>query len=907
MTIAAEIPPRPDLSEESEFTVYLNEVSGLLTGLLQSVIRAHEPRLAQLLETPGAVDGRDTALLIKALQAIGIHFQLMRIAEENTAMRQRRAAEASGGPDSVAGSFAHALADAAKAGVGEAAVEEALARFRVGPTLTAHPTEAKRITVLETHRRIYRTLVELEATRWTPRERDRRIARIRNDIELLWTTGEIRLDRPSLRDEVAWGLHFFNETLYDGAAEAQLALTDALRRHFPEAHLPAPAFLRFSSWIGGDRDGNPNVTAGVTRWTLHRMRENAVNAYRAELQRLAGLLSISDRVETAPEHFKTRVTAALDASGAAQSIAARNPRELFRQYCMAIEHRLGANLGQPGAEGVPYRGPVELVRDLTIMRDALREMGLEGIAETEIAPLIRRVETFGLRTAALDIRQNASVINRSVAALMTHVAPDRPVPEQGTPDWSARLRDDLAGREAPEIDETQLDAETAETVALFRVLGERRDDPEALGAFILSMTASADDLLAVYWLQRFVSAEGDAHVQPHPVTPLFETIEDLRNASVILEDLFAVGAVRQALGRAGRRIEVMLGYSDSNKDGGYLCSTWEVIKAQTSIARTCARHGLTVRFFHGRGGSVSRGGAPTGRAIAAQPPMTVAGSLRVTEQGEVVSSKYSNRGTARYQLELLGSSVLAHTLKSPIEAQAGGDAHAPAIDRLSELSRAAYQELLHAPGFVQYFSAASPVEELALLKIGSRPARRSGVKGIEDLRAIPWVFAWSQNRHLLTGWYGLGSAIEAFCAEEGEGAVAKLSAMYRESRVFRLVIDEVEKTLFLTDMEIASLYSGLVPDADLRGRIFEAIRAEHTRTTGSVLAITGEGQIAERFPALVRRIGEVRPLIDRCNLWQVRLLNRYRAAPADGPERHEARVPLLLSMNCIAAGLGWTG
>ena len=287
--------------------------------------------------------------------------------------------------------------------------------------------------------------------------------------------------------------------------------------------------------------------------------------------------------------------------------------------------------------------------------------------------------------------------------------------------------------------------------------------------------------------------------------------------------------------------------------------------------------------------------------------MTVAGSLRVTEQGEVVSSKYSNRGTARYQLELLGSSVLAHTLKSPIEAQAGGDAHAPAIDRLSELSRAAYQELLHAPGFVQYFSAASPVEELALLKIGSRPARRSGVKGIEDLRAIPWVFAWSQNRHLLTGWYGLGSAIEQVCAEEGEGAMAKLSAMYRESRVFRLVIDEVEKTLFLTDMEIASLYSGLVPDADLRGRIFEAIRAEHTRTTEAVLAITGERQIAERFPALVRRIGEVRPLIDRCNLWQVRLLNRYRAAPAESPERHEARVPLLLSMNCIAAGLGWTG
>ena len=905
MTVAADLPSRADPSEESEFTVYLNEVAGLLTGLLRSVIRTHEPRLADLLQSPGAVDGRDPALQVKALQAIGIHFQLMAIAEENTAMRQRRAAEATGGPDSVRGSFAHALADAARAGVGPEAVEAALRRFEVGPTLTAHPTEAKRITVLETHRRIYRGLVDLEATRWTPRERERLIARLRTEIELLWMTGEIRLDRPSLRDEVAWGLHFFNETLYEGAAEAESALSDALHRHYPEVATPAPAFLRFSSWIGGDRDGNPNVTAAVTRWTLNRLRENAIRHYRAELSRLTRVLSLSDRVAPAPEAFKTRVSAALDASGEGERIRARNPRELFRQYCAAIDARLAANLGRMGAEGVPYRRPAELVRDLSVIADGLAEMGLDGFVETEIRPLMRRVETFGLRTAALDIRQNASVINRSVARLMALVAPDLPAPEPGTAEWSARLRGDLAGRARPEIDETALDAETAETVALFRLLGERRDDPEALGAVILSMTASADDLLAVYWLQRFVSAEGDPNAQPLPVTPLFETIEDLQNAAVILEDLVQVGAVRSALGRAGRRIEVMLGYSDSNKDGGFLTSTWELIKAQETILATCLRHGLAVRFFHGRGGSVSRGGAPTGRAIAAQPPRTVNGALRVTEQGEVVSSKYSNRGTARYQLELLGSSVLAHTLKSPIEAEAGGDGHGAVIARLSELSRAAYQALLQAPGFVTYFQAASPVEELALLRIGSRPARRSGLSGLDDLRAIPWVFAWSQNRHLLTGWYGLGAALEAYRAEDGDRAATTLRRMYEESRVFRLVVDEVEKTLFLSDMEIASLYSGLVPDADLRARVFEAVRAEHARTCREILAITGETHVAERFPALRRRIGEVRPLIDRCNLWQVRLLNRHRTG--DEAARAEARVPLLLSMNCIAAGLGWTG
>ena len=905
MTLPAGLTARPETGEESEFTVYLNEVSGLLTGLLESVIRAQEPRLADLLHRPGAVDGRDPALQIKALQAIGIHFQLMAIAEENTAMRQRRAAEASGGPDSVRGSFAHALSDAARAGVPEAEVESALARFEVGPTLTAHPTEAKRITVLETHRRIYRTLVDLEATRWTPRERERLIARLRNEIELLWMTGEIRLDRPSLRDEVTWGLHFFNETLHEGAAEAEQALSDALSRHYPEVATPAPAFLRFASWIGGDRDGNPNVTAAVTRWTLNRMRENAIRQYRGELDRLTRLLSVSDRVAPAPESFKTRLAAALDASGEGERIAARNPRELFRQYCTAIDARLAANLGRAGAEGVPYRRPSELLRDLRAIADGLETLGTRGLAESEIRPLMRRVETFGLSTAALDIRQNASVINRSVAALMPHAAPERETPEPGTPAWSARLREDLAGRARPEIDETTLDAETAETVALFRLLGERRDDPRALGTVILSMTASADDILAVYWLQRFISAEGDPNADPVPVTPLFETIEDLQNAAVILEDLVQVGAVRAALGRAGRRIEVMLGYSDSNKDGGFLTSTWELIKAQETILATCRRHGLTVRFFHGRGGSVSRGGAPTGRAIAAQPPATVDGALRVTEQGEVVSSKYSNRGTARYQLELLGASVLAHTLKSPIEARDGADGFAAPLERLSELARGAYQRLLHAPGFVTYFQAASPVEELALLKIGSRPARRSGLSGLDDLRAIPWVFAWSQNRHLLTGWYGLGSALAAFRAEEDGDGHATLARMYAESRVFRLVIDEVEKTLFLSDMEIASLYSGLVPDADLRTRIFESVRAEHALTCSELLAITGEDSLAARFPALRRRIGEVRPLIDRCNLWQVRLLNRHRTG--DATARGEARVPLLLSMNCIAAGLGWTG
>ncbi len=862
----------------------------VLTGLLAEVIRAHEPRLARLFPDPDSIPTDDPELLIKALQAIGMRIQMERIAEENSQMRRRRAAEISGGPDNVIGSFSHALSGAAAMDIDGSAVAGALAEFHVSPTLTAHPTEAKRVTVLECLRRIYLTLVELEASRWTPRERNHLIRKIRNEIEILWMTGELRIDRPSLKDEVAWGLHFFNETLFDASDASYQRLAEALVRHYPEARVKPPAFFRFASWIGGDRDGNPNVTAAVTRWTLQAHRRNAITRYRERVARLVRTLSVSDRVHAAPESFRRRVVAALAASGEGEAIAGRNPRELFRQVFNAIDLRLQANLGLAEVQAVPYRGPEELVGDLEAINGALNEMGAGAVARDAIGPLIREVETFGLRTASLDIRQNSSVINRTVQELMGAGA-----------DWAERLRADLFGDKRIDPDIGALSEETRETVELFQLIGERRDDNKAVGSFILSMTTSAEDLLAVYWLARQFCGEN-----PPAITPLFETIDDLRNAGAILDELLAGPVVREAVARRGDRLEVMLGYSDSNKDGGFLTSVWELAKAQKEIIATCARYGVAVRYFHGRGGSVSRGGAPTGRAIAAQPAETVNAQMRVTEQGEVVSGKYSNWGTASYQLELLSASVLAHTLKSPHEDRVGdSERFVKVMDRLSGASQAAYRGLLLSDGFLDYFQAASPVEELALLKIGSRPARRFGAAGIEDLRAIPWVFAWSQNRHLLTGWYGLGTALDRFLLDHGEGGAAELRQMFAHSRVFRLVLDEVEKTLFQTDLEIAALYAELVPDAALRARVFARIRTEYALTCKRLKQITGEDALAERFPAFRRRISDGRPLIDRCNRWQVGLLARYRAG--ENGERVRVRVPLLLSMNCVASGLGWTG
>lgn len=870
------------------------QLSDLLSDALRQVIRRHEPQLETLLAAPERADALEGEQLIKALQAIGIGFQLQCVVEENGETHSRRLAERSGGPDAALGSLSRALASAAAAGVDETRLAAALERFEVGPTITAHPTEAKRVTVLEIHRRIYRKLVELENTRWTPRERDALILELQDEVELLWLTGELRLDRPTLKDEVAWGLHFFNETLFDSAEAVHGELTSALARHFPEAALAARPFLRFSSWIGGDRDGNPRVSAAVTRWTLRRHRETALRRYLDELATLSRELSVSDRVRPAPDWLRRRLDAALEAAGGGEEIVRRNDRELFRQFSAAIARRLAANLGEGGGDAAPYRDPAELIVDLETLARGLHEIGAPGLAARKLAPLIRRVRVFGFRTASLDVRQNSAAINAAVAALM----PRAPTP--GAAPWAERLRRELAADGAPPANDALPDLALQEVASLFRLLGEPHDDPEALGAFILSMTGSAEDLLAVCWLARAFGVE-----RGFPrLAPLFETIDDLRRGPAILEAALAVPAGRAALTRGGDEIEVMLGYSDSNKDGGFLAATWELAKAQREIVAAAERYGLTVRFFHGRGGSVSRGGAPTGRAVAAQPAGTVNFRLRVTEQGEVASSKFSNRGTARRQLELLAASVLSQSLEPPEAREPVDDA---LMDRLAELSRDAYRALLETPGFVDYFVQSSPLEELALLNIGSRPARRHGVGGLEDLRAIPWVFAWSQNRHMLTGWYGLGAALERYAEDEGDEALATLRRAFQGSRLFRLVIDEVEKTLLQVDLDICGRYATLVEDAALRDEILGRIADEHERTRRWLLRIVKAEALAERFPAFRRRLAETRERIAQCHRWQVELLRRRRALGAQGVEGGAVRVPLLLSMNCIAGGLGWTG
>ena len=453
-----------------------------------------------------------------------------------------------------------------------------------------------------------------------------------------------------------------------------------------------------------------------------------------------------------------------------------------------------------------------------------------------------------------------------------------------------------------------LSPDAAETLATFRTIASLRAeiDREAFGALILSMTRSAADILGVYLLAKEAGLFADAAGVERctlPIVPLLETIPDLRRAAAILKELLAVPLVQRSLYVQGKIQEVMIGYSDSNKDGGYLTAHWELSKAQSILTRVGSEHGVAIAFFHGRGGSVSRGGAPAGHAIAACPAGSIRGQFRVTEQGEVVSFKYANRGTAAYQIELLGASVIEHVLRSEREA-ALVPVHEfhEAMEALSGTAWSAYRQLMELPTMLAYLQNSSPLEELSLLNMGSRPARRTQARTLADLRAIPWVFAWTQNRHMLPGWYGVGSGIKAFLDVRKERGLELLKRMFREARLFRLILDDVERTLLQVDLSIAGEYAGLVEDGAVRDPIFSRVTEEYRLTCEMILRVTGGAAVAERFPQFRRRLARRLKTINEVSREQVQLLRAHRAE-----SNEEVRTALLMSINCAAAGLGATG
>ncbi len=893
-----------------EDTSYIDEVTALLRDLLRQVIKSREPAVLPILDNPQAAAEIPPHLVEHALQTIGIWLQLMNIAEENAAIRNRRAIEKQAGPDEVGGSLSQSLAQAAAAGVSAEMVKDVLGKLDIGPTITAHPTEAKRVTVLEIHRRIYLKLFELESNRWTPRERDQLLFQLRNEIDLLWMTGEIRIEKPTVESEVSWGLHFFRDALFDRTTAVCDLMQSALIRHYPELTAQIRPPVRFSSWIGGDRDGNPFVTVETTRNALAENAKASVQRIDAKLKELSQFVSVSETEMPIPESFSTLLKEQLKLVSTPNAIAARNLQEPFRQFFSALRKRLRATFEEDG-KSKPFNNVAELIDLLHQVETTLAEMKAPGLATSLVRPVRWEAEVFGFRTASLDLRQNTTVTNRVLGEIWRKMNPlvEHEPPAVHSPEWSAWIKAELDHPMAFVPQFRDLSEEAAEVLGLLHLIRQTLDgpDPQAIGTFILSMTQSADDILGLYLLAKYCGLFSDpaSHQTCRiRVVPLFETIDDLRAGPAIMELLLANKIVEQSVKANGGVQEIMLGYSDSNKDGGFFCASFELFEAQRRLIRVGEKAGIPISFFHGRGGSVSRGGAPAGRAIAAQPQGTVGGRMRVTEQGEVVSSKFANRGTAQINLETLTSAVLLHSLKSAGEpSQRLNPEHQAAVEEIAQLSFKAYQKLAHDPALITYFQQSSPVEELALLKIGSRPSRRFGAKGLSDLRAIPWVFAWSQNRHLLTGWYGLGYALDDFISSRGGAGLKLLKEMFLKSPGFRLAIDEVEKSLFLADMDVAEQYSGLVQNRNDAERLFALIKHEHARTSKVILQLSGDKQLCERFHSFRRRFDRVRPMVDQANHWQVQLLRETRGGKANDT----MNMPLLMTMNCVAAGLGWTG
>ena len=896
---------------------YNDQVSELLFNSLLGVIRKRSPKIESIFLGQQELRQANDDILPYALQSYGIWFQLLTITEQISNEKRLRMIETELGHEGVPGTFAQVIAQAANEQIPAEQLQKILDNSSIYPVITAHPTEAKRVTVLEIHHRIYMMLKKLEHENITVHEQDKIRQEINDEVDLLWLTGEIRLEKPTVQQEVAWGMHFFKESLYDGVVELYTELDRVLQKYYPAHEFDIPPFFQFGSWVGGDRDGNPFVTNEVTEHAINQTAKATLEHYIQKIRDLGKYLSVAGHSVDLSDDFFAQYEAVLSKSGDTENIKQRNHGEIFRHLCNCIVKRLTANLYQltsDNDQAIAYKSVKGVTRDLRIIEQGLIEAKCDSLCTTHVRPLRHGIEAFGFHTTKLDLRQNSTVTTNALQEIWQALNDtDEEAPSKESQTWRKWLLQQLKEPLETLPQFPSLSDMSAETLDLMRKMRELQDriDRDAFGVFILSMTQSSEDILGVYLLAKYAGLFTDqqglesCRIQ---VVPLLETIEDLRNGPKILQNLLDIPFIQRTISEFGGCQEMMVGYSDSNKDGGFLCASWEISKAQSKIYQEGQQHGIQISFFHGRGGSVSRGGAPAGRAIAAQPPGTINGRMRVTEQGEVVSGKFANREVAQQQLELLASSVLSHTLFSEQDSSLKSRAeYYDVLEALAGTSQVAYRGLVETPGLVDFYQSASPVEELAHMKIGSRPARRFGAKSLDDLRAIPWVFAWTQNRLLVPGWFGYGTAVKQLLDVRGDAGLALLQEMSEKSPIFKLITDNVEKMVFLTDFEVAAEYATLVEDQESTQQIMQLISAERELTEQMLLKIVAQDGLCVRFPNFHQTMSARVEGIRQIGLEQVKLVKQFRSANSEEDTYGNNLIPLLLSINCVAAGLGWTG
>ncbi len=900
----------------------VEQVRKLSVAFRRDADQAADQALKSLLKS---LTGDQTVSVIRAFTYFS---HLANLAEDRHHIRRRAVHERAG--ETQEGSIDVALARLRWAGIAPQTIAETLAHSYVSPVLTAHPTEVQRKSILDAERSIAQLLNQRDdilaraqlynsaKDALTPRELAANEAQLRVRVVQLWQTRLLRFSHLTVADEIENALSYYESTFLREIPKIYAVLEGAL------GELPVPSFLRMGQWIGGDRDGNPNVNADTLQHALRRQADMALRHYLREVHFLGAELSMSARlVRTTPE------MAALAARS--PDTSAHRQDEPYRRALTGIYARLAATLkeltgGEAARHAVapqnPYASAEELLADLRVMEASLRAHHGVDLARERLHPLMRAVQVFGFHLATVDLRQSSDQHETVVAELLA-VARLEPAYAALAEDAKCTLLMRLLNDARPlRVLDAAYSATTRSELAIFETARQlrARHGPEAIRHYIISHTESVSDLLEVLLLEKEVGllhgTLDDAARSELIVVPLFETIADLRNAAPIMRDFYALPGIAAMVQRSGSGAQgehgeqdIMLGYSDSNKDGGIFTSNWELYRAETALVelfdQLAQSYRIRLRMFHGRGGTVGRGGGPSYEAILAQPPGTVRGQLRLTEQGEVIASKYSNPEIGRRNLETLVAATLEATLLQPTK-PATPAFHA-AAEQLSAASFAAYRALVYeTPGFAEYFFHATPIREIAELNIGSRPASRKPSQRIEDLRAIPWTFSWGQCRITLPGWYGFGSGVQAFVEQadkDPKTQLALLRKMVRHWPFFRTLLSNMDMVLAKSDLALGALYSELVADPALRARVFSAIEAEWQRTTDALYRITGDRQRLAHNSALARSIRYRFPYIDPLNHLQAELLRRWRAEPGD----ERVHTGIHLSINGIAAGLRNTG
>jgi len=886
------------------------------------------------------IAGLEPETLNQVIRAFSMYFSLVNVAEEMA--RHHRFSQAALNPGQAArgGSIEGALTALRDNGVSGDELQTLLNRLRYIPVFTAHPTEARRRTIMHLLDGILNTVRELEARRDSA-SKNITIDKLKGQIQVLWKTDEMRLNKPTVETEVRNGLYYFKASLFEAVPQTCRNLEEAAARVYPDHDITVPNFIRFGSWIGGDRDGNPYVTPEVTRKTVRVQAEEVMAEYNRRLDELTGILAHSNNLVEVSENFillleRDRPVVRL----AFEDAGADFTKEPYRRKIAVMRYRLKQTLkrireGGDGGEHA-YAGVHEFLDDLRSIDESLRHHGDDRVADAELRDLIRLVETFGFHLARLDVREISTRHALAVAEIARQWGCDD-YAGLSDEERTAFLTEKLQAPSLPPLNAGQLGDDARRVADVFHCVAQihREVGRNAIGRYVISMTRHANDVLEVMLLARLAGLAGPGdggngngngggeafcHLQP---SPLFETIDDLDGVRQTLEDLFTNPAYKTLLAASGNLQEIMLGYSDSCKDGGILASTWGLYQAQKGITSLAVKHNVVCRLFHGRGGTVGRGGGPTYRAITSQPPGTVHGQIKITEQGEVLSFKYSYRETASYQLStsiaglLEASRHLAMANRLDLKSKPKDEqAHLEIMTELARLGERSYRELIdETDGLLDYFYEATPVLEIGEMSIGSRPThRRGGDRSRQSIRAIPWVFGWSLSRHTLPAWYGLGTALESY-ANAAPGNFDKLQSLYDNWPFFHNLMENVQMALSKANMATAHEYAGLCSDRESAEAIYRRIADEYRKTVACVLKISRCEQLLQHQETLMLSLQRRDPYLDPLNHIQLSLIRRYRSAylkqrAADettAPMENEPLSLVLRSISAIAIGMRNTG